>query len=70
MHSYLSYSTIQKFPLEEGSMKKSAVMRITSGAMAGIFASIFTHPMDVVRARLTVQDQSSKAYTGTIILLL
>ena len=45
-------------------MKKSTVMRITSGAMAGIFASIFTHPMDVVRARLTVQDQSSKAYTG------
>ena len=32
--------------------------------MAGVFASMFTHPMDVVRARLTVQDQSSKAYSG------
>ena len=45
-------------------MKKSVAMRITSGAMAGIFASSFTHPMDVVRARLTVQDCASKEYAG------
>jgi solute carrier family 25 phosphate transporter 23/24/25/41 len=58
------YNMAKKFPLEEGSMRKNATMRITSGAMAGIFASIFTHPMDVVRARLTVQTKSSKVYTG------
>ena len=45
-------------------MRKNATMRTTSGAMAGVFASLLTHPMDVVRARLTVQDQSHKAYNG------
>ena len=49
-------------------MKKNAVMRTSSGALAGVFASFFTHPMDVVRARLTVQDQSRTVYSGNHVL--
>lgn len=50
-------------------MKKNAVMRTSSGALAGVFASFFTHPMDVVRARLTVQDQSRTVYNGNHVLI-
>lgn len=32
------------------------------GATAGITATVFTHPIDVVRARLTVQE--TKHYRG------
>ena len=51
-------------------MKRSAIMRTTSGAIAGMFGTFFTHPIDVVRARLTVQDQSSKKYNGTKFVLI
>ena len=45
-------------------MRKNAAMRITSGAMAGVFASFFTYPIDVVRAKLTVQDPSCRVHRG------
>lgn len=32
--------------------------------MAGLIATLVTHPVDVVRARLTVQDQSNRTYRG------
>jgi len=35
-----------------------------AGAFAGMFATILTHPMDVVRAKLTIQSQTSKLYKG------
>lgn len=36
-----------------------------AGAFAGVFATVLTHPMDVVRAKLTVQSQAHKTYNGT-----
>ena len=47
-------------------MRRNSAMRVTSGAMAGIFASFFTYPIDIVRAKLTVQDQSTKVYRGML----
>ncbi len=38
--------------------------RMCVGGLAGLVATIVTHPIDVVRARLTVQDPSSRAYRG------
>ena len=43
------------------------VWRMGAGASAGIFATILTHPIDVVRARLTVQSQITQQYRGTFI---
>lgn len=56
--------SLQNFPLEEGSIRRNTAMRICSAAMAGIFATLFTYPIDVVRAKLTVQEQSCKSYNG------
>ena len=58
------YCMCQNFPLDQGSAKKNAAWRTTSGLVAGVFATLFTHPVDVVRARLTVQDHLHKQYTG------
>jgi len=38
--------------------------RMCVGGMAGLVATLVTHPLDVVRARLTVQDQTHKTYRG------
>lgn len=35
-----------------------------TGAFAGMFATILTHPIDVIRAKLTVQSQKNKLYQG------
>ena len=35
-----------------------------AGAVAGMFATVLTHPMDVIRAKLTVQSQNAKVYKG------
>jgi solute carrier family 25 phosphate transporter 23/24/25/41 len=39
-------------------------MRMCSGAMAGVFATLFTYPIDVARAKLTVQERTTKSYNG------
>ena len=39
--------------------------RLFSGASAGVVANTITHPLDVVRARLTVQDlRGGTDYSG------
>ena len=38
--------------------------RMGAGAFAGVFATVLTHPMDVIRARLTVQSHTNKQYKG------
>ncbi len=35
-----------------------------AGAFAGMFGTVLTHPMDVIRAKLTIQSQQSKMYRG------
>ena len=40
-----------------------------AGAFAGVFATVLTYPMDVVRAKLTVQSQAHKTYNGVRALL-
>lgn len=40
-----------------------------AGAFAGMFATILTHPMDVVRAKLTVQSQKSRVYKGVDVIM-
>jgi solute carrier family 25 phosphate transporter 23/24/25/41 len=59
------YNMAKNFPLDDGSIRKSAAMRICSGAMAGVFATLFTYPIDVARAKLTVQERTTKSYNGT-----
>ena len=55
---------MQKFPLDSGTLSLNMAGRMCVGGLAGLVATIVTHPMDVVRARLTVQDSSSKVYRG------
>ena len=38
---------------------------MAAGAFAGMFATVLTHPIDVVRAKLTVQSHQSQVYKGT-----
>ena len=54
----------QQFPLDDSSSPYNAVWRMGAGAFAGMFATLLTHPMDVVRAKLTVQSQNSRVYNG------
>ncbi len=61
---------LQKFPLDSGTLSLNMAGRLCVGGLAGLFATILTHPIDVVRARLTVQDSSNKIYRGTIASLL
>ncbi len=55
---------LQKFPLDSGTLSLNMAGRMCVGGLAGLVATIVTHPIDVVRARLTVQDPSSRAYRG------
>lgn len=64
MSSTIPILVCQNFPLDQGSVKKNAAWRASSGLVAGVFATLLTHPVDVVRARLTVQDHFHKQYTG------
>ena len=38
-----------------------------AGATAGTFATLLTHPIDVVRARLTIQSQATQHYRGNTV---
>lgn len=61
----LAYANLAKnFPLDSTSSSYNTVWRMGAGAFAGVFATVVTHPMDVVRARLTVQSHSAKTYRG------
>lgn len=42
------------------------VWRFLSGATAGIVSTTVTHPLDVVRARLTIQTKGNTAYSGIL----
>ena len=46
--------------------KYEPLWRMAAGATAGIFATLLTHPLDVARARLTVQvsDKGSAGRAG------
>ncbi len=56
---------LQVFPLDSGTLSLNMAGRMFIGGLAGLFATLVTHPIDVVRARLTVQDSSNKTYGGT-----
>lgn len=43
------------FPLDGAQSTNNSLWRMGAGASAGILATVLTHPIDVVRARLTVQ---------------
>lgn len=49
---------VQRFPLDNGSMGSAITGRMLAGLAAGVFATTLTHPMDVVRANLTVTQHS------------
>ncbi len=51
--------------MNDTSSPYNAVYRMGAGAFAGMFATILTHPMDVIRAKLTIQSQNTKVYEGT-----
>ena len=50
--------------MNDPSSPYNAVYRMGAGAFAGMFATILTHPMDVIRAKLTIQSQTTKVYKG------
>lgn len=54
----------QNFPLDKGNSQRQAMWRMGAGALAGSFATILTHPMDVIRANLTVQSPANSVYRG------
>ena len=53
--------SFQYTPVDNEKNPSQPLWRILSGATAGVIATSATHPLDVVRARLTVQDQSFRA---------
>ena len=55
---------VQQFPLDDSSSHYNALWRMAAGAFAGMFATVFTHPIDVIRAKLTVQSHQHKVYRG------
>jgi len=56
----LVYSRMIKYtPVDNEKNPNQPLWRLLSGATAGVVANSCTHPLDVVRARLTVQDMSS-----------
>ncbi len=57
---------LQQFPLDKSSSPWNPVWRMGAGAVAGVFATLLTHPMDVVRARLTVQSRQETQYRGIL----
>lgn len=57
---------LQHFPLDRTSSPWNPVWRMGAGATAGTFATLLTHPIDVVRARLTIQSQVTQQYRGII----
>lgn len=57
----LVYSRMIKYtPVDNLKNPQQPLWRFISGGTAGIFSTVLTHPLDVVRARLTVQDSSTK----------
>lgn len=64
----LVYSRMIKYtPVDNSKNPNQPLWRFLSGATAGVIATTATHPLDVVRARLTIQDLSIKNvsnYTG------
>ncbi len=61
---------LQQFPLDDTSSSYNALWRMGAGAFAGMFATLLTHPIDVIRAKLTVQSQNAKVYRGTVLSLM
>ena len=53
--------------MDQKSSPWNPVLRMGAGAFAGVFATVLTHPIDVVRARLTVQSQTDMAYRGVYV---
>ncbi|XP_032236106.1 mitochondrial adenine nucleotide transporter ADNT1 [Nematostella vectensis] len=66
----LVYSRMIKYtPVDNDKNPHQPLWRFVSGATAGVVATASTHPLDVVRARLTVQDMSTRSisnYTGIV----
>lgn len=63
----VAYSNMAKhFPLDRTSSPWNPLWRMGAGATAGIFATLLTHPIDVVRARLTIQSQFTQQYSGLV----
>jgi solute carrier family 25 phosphate transporter 23/24/25/41 len=62
----LTYSNLCKLFPAEIDEKYEPLWRMAAGATAGIFATLLTHPLDVARARLTVQvkDKGSTGRAG------
>ena len=52
----------QKFPLDGEQSVINSLWRMGAGASAGMTATLLTHPFDVVRARITVQQ--TQRYRG------
>lgn len=63
------YLCLQHFPLDQNANPWNPVWRMGAGAFAGVFATVLTYPMDVVRAKLTVQSQARKTYNGAQVFL-
>ena len=57
-----SYLISQQFPLDGDQSIVNSLWRMGAGASAGMIATLLTHPIDVVRARITVQQ--TKQYKG------
>jgi len=64
----LIYSRMLKYtPVDNVNNPNQPIWRLFAGATAGVVSATATHPLDVVRARLTVQDLSIKGtqnYSG------
>ncbi|XP_065067634.1 uncharacterized protein LOC135693173 isoform X1 [Rhopilema esculentum] len=60
----LVYSRMIKYtPVDNEKNPNQPLWRLLSGATAGVVANTLTHPLDVVRARLTVQDRTTADVT-------
>ena len=61
MHNFISSTNFpfKYTPVDNERNPNQPLWRLLSGATAGVVANSLTHPLDVVRARLTVQDISS-----------
>eukprot|EP00111_Clytia_hemisphaerica_P004439 TCONS_00012687-protein len=64
----LVYSRMIKYtPVDNTKNPNQPLWRFVSGVTAGIVSTAATHPLDVVRARLTIQDRTSaNTYTGIL----
>lgn len=57
-HTAIQFSSYEKFKkFLIGDEKVTVPMRLTAGALSGMTAATFTHPMDVIRIRLQTQPE-------------